>query len=54
MRKRREDYQCSVKGCRNRLKVSKSDVDDLEISDSEGDHDEESLIKRFFPRTFHR
>ena len=43
-----------MKGCRNRLKVSKSDVDDLEISDSEVDPDEKSLIKRFFPQTFQR
>ena len=54
MRKRREGYQCSVTGCRKRLKIDKSDVDDLEVSDIEEDPDDECLVKRFFPRTFHR
>ena len=44
--------QCCALGCCKRVKV---DADKSELrSDSEGEIDEESHIKRSFPRSFHR
>ena len=54
MRKRTEGYQCSVRGCRKRLKLDKSDIDEIPTSDSDESNDEETLVKKLFPRTFHR
>ena len=46
-------YGCAVHGCFKRFKVNKSEVD-AERSESDGEEDEETLLKRLFPRTFHR
>ena len=53
MWKKYRGYVCSVIGCIKRLHTGKSEADG-ERSDSDGEDDEESLIKRLFPRTFHR
>ena len=44
---------CYVLGCSKRAAPYKHDVSN-ERSDSEGESDEESLVKRLFPRFFHR
>ncbi len=42
--------QCCVFGCEKRKKFGEN----KDCSDSEGSDDEESLLKRKFPRSFHR
>ena len=54
MRERTCGYQCAVTGCKKREKIRKNEGGEVERSDSEEDYDEESIIKRLFPRTFHR
>ena len=51
MRKRTEGYQCSVRGCKKRLKLDKINMDGSQTSAET--HDEETLVKKLFPRTFH-
>ena len=45
---------CVVIGCRKRTKNKECDGETVVRSESEGSEDEESTIKRMFPRTFHR
>ena len=44
---------CVVLGCKKRQKNKTGEGDTADRSDSEGSEDEESTVKRLFPRTFH-
>ena len=44
---------CNVFGCKNRQPPYKK-INPVERSDSEGEDDEESMVKRLFQRSFHR
>ena len=45
---------CVVAGCSKRKKKKEGEGETVVRSDSEGSEDEESTVKRWFPRTFHR
>ena len=36
------------------MKIEKSDIDESQTSDSDESNDKETLVKKFFPGTFHR
>ena len=46
--------QCAVPRCKKRDGKRKNEGGEVEGSDSDEYCDEESIIKRLFPRTFHR
>ncbi len=46
--------QCCAYGCTKRMKGLQSRNDEYNRSDSEGSPDDETVIKRQFPHTFHR
>ncbi|XP_046860657.1 THAP domain-containing protein 2-like [Xenia sp. Carnegie-2017] len=46
--------QCCAYGCTKRKKKVNEEDDELNRSSSEGPSDDETSIKRQFPRTFHR
>ena len=46
-------HSCFVSGCRKRKKNKEREGQSVTRSDSDGSSDEESMIKRLYPRTFH-
>ena len=44
---------CIVFGCKKRKKNKEKDGQSRVRSDSEGSDDDESVLKRMYPRTFH-
>ena len=44
---------CAVIGCNKRRKNKEGESESVQRSDSEGSEDDESVIKRMVPRTFH-
>ena len=53
MWKRPKGLQSAMIGCKKRFKIRKTNSNDPRCY-SDGKEDEETLVKRLFPRTFHR